>query len=288
MNTGGSMSAKIGPLALLAIIVVVVIVGLGAYAYVTIGKYIHTGSQQGIKIESANQTGTLSSVISNITGGFDTPQFAVSYSGSATVGIEGIQLSLPLVLNVSQYYNDSRASVRVSGIPLIGNLSIMQIKDGNSYYSCSQGGNNASSKYECMLQNSSNTIFNLFNFSSEGLGNATIHFRTINQSSHNGMPCTNVGGYFNYSNTTELNNLNLSSKVGQSVSAANLTFLTCVSSNRVPLTIDAFMTAKSGNSTTSATLQLGETAFSQTSSSAITDLPGPIVNSTGSSFGQNG
>lgn len=298
MNTGGSMSAKIGPLALLAIVVVVVLVGLGAYAYVTIGKYIHTGNQQGLKVESANQTGTLAQLMANITAGFNTTQFAATYAGNATLGLDGLQLTIPVSLGVARYYNDSTISAKLNNIPLIGNFSLVQIKNGSNYYSCTQSLNKSKPGYQCSVVSEANSIFPLLSFdtavgllnsTANGIGAAPIHYGIVNQSSHNGLPCTNLNGYFNYSNTTELNNLNLSSKIGQQVSSANMSFLTCVSGQyKVPLTMAMALVAKNGNATTTMTLQIDETSYATSSSSAIAVLPGPIVNSTGPVIIQNG
>jgi hypothetical protein len=278
---------SIGPLAILAIVVVVVLVGLGAYAYLTISKYIHTGTTQTYKVFSANQTGTLSEVMSNITSGFNTTQFQVAYAGNATVNIDGLQLSLPLTLNVSQYYNVSRAYLNVRNVPLVGNITSIQIKNGSTNYECWESINNSKKGYECSTQPASNSIFAVFDLASnastsQNLGSAKVHFGSVNQSTVNGMPCTNLNGYFSYQNASDLNSLNLSSKVGQQVTSANAVFISCVSRQyNIPLTMSMYVVAKEGNSSTSASLVLEETAYSKSSSAAIAVLPGPIVNQTG-------
>ena len=281
MASDGKKKSRIGPLALIAIIAVVVIIALGAYAVLTLSRYFHSGSMQGFKVLGANQTGTLSHVIRNITGGFNSNQFEVSYSGNVAVSVDGLQLSLPLKLNVSRYYNDSRAAMRLSGVPLIGNFSIVQIRNGNNYYSCSKVTRNSSAGFKCMRESESNSIFTLFNLSSGPVSGVPVHFGIVNQSSHNGIPCTNINGYFNYSNSSELNSLNLSSRIGQRVSAANLSFLSCVSADKIPLTLYVYAVATNRSSTLSAALQLGENSFSNSSSQSIAELPGPVVNSTG-------
>lgn len=277
------MKGGIGPLALLAVIVVLVVIAIGAYAWLTVGKYISLGSQQGFRVLAANQIGTVSQVMGNMTGGFATPQFMVSYYGNATVSIQGLKLSLPLSVNVSRYYNESRAGIKLSGIPLVGNFSIVQIKNGSRYYTCS-GANSSKVSFKCAPVEAGNSIFSLLNFSSGAvsgsLGNMPVHFGTVNQSSRNGVPCTNIDGYFNYTNSSRLQSLNLSSEVGKHVSSANLTFLSCVSGDRIPLSFYVVAVARSGNATTSAALKLAETSYVKTSSSAIAALPGPLVNAT--------
>jgi hypothetical protein len=283
---GGGTMRGIGTLAMLGIIIVVVIVALGAYAWLSLSRYIHTGSVQTYKVLSANQTTTLSQLMGNMTEGFNTSQFQVSYSGNASVNIGYLQLQLPLNISVDRYNGDSRAQMAVGDIPLIGNASVVEIKNGNSYYSCSSGLNSSHRSYQCESQPASNSIFTAFNISNLGTisqgGSTPVHYGIVNQSSHNGMPCTNIDGRFNYTNSTELNSLNVSSKIGQQpISAANITFLSCISTQyRIPLTMYAYFTAKSGNTITVAALKLAETSYSRTSSSGITALPGPLVNST--------
>jgi hypothetical protein len=279
------MMKGIGVLAGLVLVVVIVLVAIGAYAWLTVSKYVHPGSGgSGIKTFSANRTGTLSQVMGNMTSGFNTSQFAVSYAGNATIDIYGLQLSAPLSLSVARYYNDSRIDAVVSGIPVIGNLSIIQIKNGSRYYSCNIKVNNSKRSYDCYAEQGSNSIFSALNLSSgnsQGLGGAVVRFSDLNQSSYNGMPCTNIGGYINYANATELNKLNTSSRIGQKVSSANVTFIGCVSNaGRIPLTFRAYVVATNSSSKFSAGLQMRETEFSRNSSAAITELPGPVLNST--------
>jgi hypothetical protein len=91
-----------------------------------------------------------------------------------------------------------------------------------------------------------------------------------------------MDGYFSYGNSTELNSLNLSQRIGERVTEANVTFLSCVSSqDRIPLTLHAYLVASGKNMSASAALQLGETYYSRNSSAAIADLPGPLSNGTG-------
>ena len=295
------MKAGIGPLAILLIVAVVVIIAVGAYAWITLSKYVDLsgGSQQSFKVESANQTVTLSQLMSNITAGFNTTQFSAAYAGNATIDLDGLQLTIPVSLGVARYYNDSSISAKLSKIPLIGNFSIVQIRNGSNYYSCTQSLNSSKPGYECSAVTEANSIFPLLSFdtaegilnsTANGIGAAPVHYGIVNQSNHNGLPCTNLNGYFSYSNTTELNSLNLSSKIGQSqVSSANMSFLTCVSGQyKVPLTMAMVLVAKNGNATTTMTLHIDETAYATSSSSAIAVLPGPLVNSTTTSFGRNG
>lgn len=280
----------IGILAIIAIIIVVVIIAAVAFAWMTISKYIHTSSSGAVKVFAANKTGKLSQLMSNITSGFNTSQFGVSYAGNATINLNGLQITVPLNVSFARYYNDSRASIRVSSVPLIGNISVIAIKDGNIYYGCSSGGNSSrSSGYQCKVEPESNSIFTAFNLSAVGpqqqFGNSTVRFGTVNQSSYQGMPCTNIDGYLNLSsaNTAQLSSQGISSEIpsGQ-LSSGNLSFLTCVSNSyKIPLRLTAYMIAKQSNSTTSGGLQLRETGFERNSSSAIAQLPGPLVNSTG-------
>ena len=278
---------SMGALAILALAVIIIIVALGAYAWLTLSKYLHAGSPQVYRALLANHTGTLSQVLGNMTGGFNTSQFAVSYSGNATVDIGGLQITLPVSVSLARYYNDSRAELDIRDIPLIGNVSSVQVKDGSSYYSCWEGVNSSRSTYSCRAQDPSNSVFTVLDMatggqSQGGFGPAQIHYGVVNQSSHNGMPCTNINGYFSYDNSTELDSLNISAKVGQKVSAANVTFLSCVSNqDRIPLTMGAYLTAMNGTTSFYASLQAGETSYSTSSSGAIAELPGPLANRTG-------
>ncbi len=287
-DMAGSRTMRgMGPFAILGLAVIIVIVALGAYAWLTLSKYVHTGGLQVYRPVSVNRTGTLSQVMQNMTEGFGGEQFQVSYSGNATVSVGSIELTLPLNVSIARYYNDSRAEIKVQNIPLIGNVSSVQIKDGNNYYSCWRGVNSSQKGYQCSAQPESNSVFSVLNFSPSGiapggLGLAQVSFGTVNQSSHGGTPCTNMDGYFSYGNSTELNSLNLSQRIGQQVTEANVTFLSCVSNqDRIPLTLHAYLVASGKNMSASAALQLMETHYSRNSSAAIAALPGPLSNGTG-------
>jgi hypothetical protein len=277
---------SIGALGWLAIVTLVIVIALCAYAWFALSRYLHVGGIQIHKILSANRTGTVSQVMGNMTEGFNTSQFEVAYSGNAIVTLEGIQLGLPVNASMARYYNDSRAEIRIQNIPILGNLTIVQIKNGNSYYSCLGSINSSLRGYQCSVQPESNSIFYILGLASNdsaagGLGSTQMHFGTVNQSSYSGMPCTNMDGYFSFTNSSRLGNLNLSSEAVQSPQAGNVSFLSCVSDqDRIPLTIYLYVLAKSGNTATSAGLQLGETSFSRTASGNITELPGPIMNQT--------
>jgi len=273
-------------LAILLIITFVVIVAIGGYAWFTFSKYFHGGGTQSYKILAENQTATLSSVLQNMTQGFNTTQFEVSYSGNAMVNLDGIQLVFPLTLGVAKYYNDSMAKVVIDNIPLVGNVSTIQIKNGSSYYTCESGVNSSKRGYQCSSSIESNSVFAISGFAFNGstpqeVGSATIHFGTPNQSSYNGMPCTNTNGYFSYANATELNSMNITSMIGQRVSSANVLFLSCVSAQyKIPLTMIVQLTAKTGNTNTTASMELYEASYSTSSSAAITALPGPLMDQT--------
>lgn len=282
----GKMNGGISPFALIMIAVVVIIIALGVYLWMSVSKFVGPANQPGFRVLGANQVGSLAQVMQNVTGGFSANKFEVSYSGNATVSIYGLKITLPLNISVARYYNDSRASVMARGVPLLGNVSFVQIKNGSRYYSCSGGLNSSRPGYRCEAEPESNTVFQAFNLSTGSpmygaLGNVTVHYGTVNQSSYQGTQCTNMDGYLSYDNSTELNSLNISSKIGQHVNSANMTFLSCVSADRIPLTMYAYVIASNRSTSMSAALQLGVTSFRKSSSPAIAVLPGPLVNSTG-------
>jgi len=278
---------SLGPLALLGIVVLVIIVAAGAYAWITLSKYIHLGGQQTHRILGANQTASVSAVMANMTQGFNTSQFSVQYAGNASVGIYGVQLMIPVEVGLARYYNDSRAVVAATGVPVLGNVSVVQIRNGSSYYSCTKGTNASRAGYQCTQEQKSGSVLNLvyaaINGSASGQFNSTqMHFGTVNQSSYNGMPCTNMDGYFNYTNSTGLANINSGSFSGKDVQSGSLSFFACISNqDRIPLTMQLYVTANAGNSVTSGSLQLNEVSFARTSSPDITALPGPVTNQTG-------
>lgn len=278
---------KLGPLAILLIIALVVLVALGGYLWLTFSRYFHGSGMQSYKILSTNQTGQLGPVLQNMTQGFSTTQFEVTYSGNAVANFGGLQLTFPLRLSLARYFNDSLARVDISGVPLIGNLSMVQIRNGSSYYSCTSGINSSKTEYQCSAEPASNSVFSLSglllnNSQGQGLGSTEVHFGTANQSSYNGMACTNINGYFGYANASELNSLNITAQAGQQFSTANVLFLACVSTQyRIPLTMVAQLIARQGSSNTTAGLQLYENSFRTTSSAGITALPGPLKARTG-------
>ena len=108
-----------------------------------------------------------------------------------------------------------------------------------------------------------------------------VNFGVVNQSTEGGLPCTNTNGYFSYSNSTAINGMVNASIRNKIPSAANITFLTCVSTEyKIPLTLKVYLTANASSTVAAGSLQLKEVSFSRNSSSAITALPGPIVNQT--------
>ncbi|MDE1865105.1 MAG: hypothetical protein KGH94_00485 [Candidatus Micrarchaeota archaeon] len=281
----------VGRLAIIGIIVVVALVALGTYGWLTSSKHQNQGSSTLVTEQLfTNRTVTLAGMLGNMTEGFDTNQFQVSYTGNATADLYGLRISVPVNLSVARYYNDSRVYGVVSGIPLIGNLTILDIKNGSRYYSCDLNVNNSVRSYECHQEDASNSLFSSYNFSNgrgHGFGEVMVHLSHLNVSSYRGMPCTNVFGRLNYSNSTELSKINTTAETGQQVSSVNMTFLSCVSnSDRIPLTLNMVVAAGNSTKTITVGLQLSETSFSRSSSPSIAELPGPVVNSTG--FGQSG
>ena len=229
--------------------------------------------------------------------------FSISYSGNATVSMQGssllgnMQLKIPLVVSYSKYYNDSRIYLNASGIPLIGNMAIIQINDNGVRYSCSAGSG--------LLSGSSSTGFTCSNSSSNSSGASmqlslpqqvgslngiTSTLSVLGSSEYIGHNCTIVkmdgtvnpaamGSNSSLSSVTEITSGNSIYAYSVSACLANDYF--------VPLHVDANMhTLNSSKSAMSMNLTLDATSLTtDVSQGSVVSLPGPIISSPASGLG---
>ncbi|MEM0159906.1 MAG: hypothetical protein QW393_04080 [Candidatus Micrarchaeaceae archaeon] len=226
-----------------------------------------------------------------------TKQLNISYSGLATINAKSsginISMKMPLSIDLMKYNSNARVNVNVSGIPLLGNLTIDIILDNGEMYSCTKSslsslGLNVSptnSSYQCQPPVPTSGLLNSTTL--DALSSSSIHFTSVKQSSYKGNSCLLTTGYMNINtaNITSTSSLSTLSSVVPTSTNVNATFSMCLSDTYyVPLT----MSLKEVSNSTSASgilsgvsgtvnLQLNETHLSTSVSPSITTLPGPIV-----------
>ena len=221
-------------------------------------------------------------------GGLNSSVFTVSYLGRATVSVEGIYLTVPFGITEEKNGNRSRLDFEVYEIPLIGgNMSVIAIRNDTRYYSCArgpaalQGNATGSGNYTCdsvHVTNSTYALFNTTNSSTSRLLNSTaVHLTSLNGSSYNGTPCTDVEGYFAYGNLGEAKTASgLASSAGLG-SSGNVVFGSCIADALgIPLTLDLRVYNDTENGRQVVSVSLNETGFSRDAPANMTALPSPV------------
>jgi hypothetical protein len=220
----------------------------------------------------------------------------ISYTGTATVSTSGsslgnVQLSIPLKINYLKYYNDSRIYINATGIPLVGNTSIIVIVLANKTtytciaYSASLGsafGQSSNSGYKCQAGHGNLTS----SLESSGISGSSEASRFLNSTNittkfvgteqYNGQACELLIVNGVYTNST--------------TGTAKANVSTCLSQQYyVPLNMTMQVNASSSQSTLSSItgikigLTLNEVSIGQsTTEGAVTTLPGPVTTSFGS------
>ncbi len=248
------------------LIIFVIIIG-GAYFYY---EYLSGGILSLATAIASNPNAATSIILNKIN---SNPEFTLSYVGSATMNITTPQgdpvVTLPFNISYEKHQSDTRTTVSFSDFPVIGNFSSIVISEdnGSTVYVCYRG---LSSGYTCAVgsgtaQQIERNLSNQFGLSN--FGSASVH--SVSPSYYDGLPCFLISGN---------GNLNGESILYTGSQNAALSFTGCFSSNYyVPLNITALITPAGGSPVTIVAHVVG---ISPTSSSNITTLPGPLINSS--------
>ncbi len=249
------------------IIIAVFVIGGGYfyYEYLSggIGGAVYAALTSGNPAQ-AIQTAALQKISS-------TPQLTLTYQGTITenVTVNGTDPveSFPFYMTYEKYYNVTRTTASFSGLPGLGNYSVVIINENSSagltVYACLNQG----SGFTCTQSSGSAKLIEKNLSSSFGLSNlGNVNVGTPSPSYYNGMPCFQVQGTgILYGRTRLL----------QEANNATVNFAACFSSKYyVPLVLNATATPSGG-----APITLHVVATNLTGASnytAITTLPGPL------------
>lgn len=265
------------------IIVLIIIAGVAYYAL------SHQSHSQLLSVlSSKNVNGTqLAKLIQEKVNA--SPTYSEAYSGMAFVNesgtaLGGVTLTVPFTFSFMKYYNDSRSTVSLSGIPLVGNLTAVIISEDNgaTTYTCDNTSlslfGSGSGGFTCMKNQASASAsglgsLNVSQITKEISANLTIN--SVTTSSYDGMPCYEAIGSVSISNYATAS---LSSELGTNV---NATFAACFSEQYyLPLNMTVTI-PKVSAAGGSVKVYLHETEIGGTvTESQITTLPGPVTNSS--------
>lgn len=211
-------------------------------------------------------------------------QFSVSYSGTFYLKPSGVvgtfaKVNSPIYANESKYGNDTKLSINVTSVPIIGSADIVYINMTNGTYACTNLNSSAASSqnYGKLLSGSHSitctksnelaginltdlTSFNLSQAQNAGL---KLNYQTVYQSVYDNMPCTFVSGI-------------MAEPGPNGTTTGSGKFQICISDKYyVPLSFSMYF-----NGQAYIAMNLNETAIGNSSSQSYVDvLPGPLVGS---------
>jgi hypothetical protein len=225
---------------------------------------------------NATLNGVLSTIAQKVN---STPKINVSYTGTETITIAsgkdaGTSIKVLTTLEYQKYYNNSRITITARGVPLIGNVSVVEISLANkSLYTC--GSFSVSDGFDCQpiasnisgIAKSYLALGDLPNSTSDSRGGVVI--KKLGTSSYNGDPC-----YLVVINTTRPLN----------ISSTNATFnaKACLSEQYyIPSNLSfSEQVATEGGSRTTVSVTLNQVSLNQqVVQSEVTDIPGPVNSS---------
>ena len=272
----------IGTSVVAGIVIVLVIIGIAAYFLLGYGG----GNSNALQAELASSSNrTVGGVVTVATQKLlSSNQFNVSYSGRIDLRLSGVALignldtQFPIRLTYQKYGNDSRIYFNATGIPIIGNLTEVEVYLANgTAYSCSKssfalgliGSSNSSARgITCQPSYSGATLDSGINtFISDLNRNKTANSTTVTvlgPATHNGMGCVRVKMAGNLRNGNVTGNYTVGMCLSDQYNIPlNLTFQANVSE------------LKSGYNVTAV---LNETAIGKPVTQAeITTLPGNVT-----------
>ena len=219
-----------------------------------------------------------------------TNKLNVSYTGTVELYTSllksSISASAPIELSYEKYYNISRISFGISGVPLVGNMSTVIIKNGSTLYTCSKtsfsGLLTSNSNYTC-TRNLNTTISQI---QTPGISNITNTTKELNitvhgvkEISNNKITCYLMQGSGKLN--IPLNNTNSSPFVGVLKSGgANVTYnlTSCVSTQYgIPINVSGSIAEINSSIQLKILFSMNATYINNNTNPEIALLPGPIL-----------
>jgi len=278
--------------AIAGIIILLLVVFL---AYSLIKPAGSTASNPVIALLSTNKPVSLYAMAKAIMSTLNnTKQINVSYTGSIQLAMKesltgNLTETMPINAAYEKYGNISRESASISGVPLLGNVSIVEITNKSVHYSCIDMSvlnmltRNSSSGFKCEKNASVQSSTGVLNLSVSNFTNElNMTVKGVKELSYNNEPCYLMQGSGRASMPQKALQSN---SVLTSVSLLdNFTYniTSCISMQYgIPLNLTATIVA--GNSTSpmmKVVLVLKTIGINTNINANIASLPGPVVNTS--------
>ena len=306
-NQSGRMSTKVIGVGVIALIIIAI-----AVYFLFISPSGSTGLLSGsnplLSILSSKNQPTVSMVAGTIIKKFNqTQQLSVSYTGLATIGLRStitgsITMAIPVVISFEKYANNTRVGINATGIPVLGNLSIISISLANgTAYNCQSGASlfgssygtgagttvQAKPGYTCTKTVQKSIVSSALNLSAQSQLNSTaLNGTKVNfegTKSYRGQQCYLVGVNGTINQSAQAAGSSVQSPFSAGSGAYKYSASACLSpSYYIPLNVTFSLSSSAQNaSISSINFVMNETSLSgQTSLAQISALPGPVTNSS--------
>ncbi|MGC8688264.1 MAG: hypothetical protein ACP5RQ_02595, partial [Candidatus Micrarchaeia archaeon] len=278
-NTPSSILIKV-----VAVVIMFAIIVYAVYYFFNYGGFPSSNSNNSVTSILATHKPAkiinLANVIINYTN--NTKQLNVSYNGSITListsTLTGsMSINIPMKIEYEKYYNLSRTMLNLNNVPLLENLSFVEISNKSEQYSCANSSSSfaltGSNGFKCQNITSNKTLSELpININLKEVNFDIIE--SFNKTSYKGQPCyvINGNGIINIP-------ANLTSKYtlakNSTLQRLNYSINGCMSTQfGLPLNLSMALSTN----TMKILITLAETNFNANTNPTIAKLPGPIEN----------
>jgi len=279
-----------------AIAGIIILMLVAFIAYSLIKPAGSTASNPVIALLSTNKPISLhalaNAIISTIN---NTKQINVSYIGSVQLAMKepligNLTETMPMNAVYEKDGNISRESASISGVPILGNVSIVEIANKSVHYSCidmpalNMLTGNSSSGFKCEKNASAQSSTGALNSSVSSFTNElNMTVKGVKELSYNNEQC-----YLMQSSgraSMPQNALQSSSMLTSIASPANFTYniTSCISMQYgIPLNLTATIIAGNSTSPMKVVLVLKTIGINTNVNANIASLPGPVVNTSSS------
>ncbi|MGC8649242.1 MAG: hypothetical protein ACP5UN_03445, partial [Candidatus Micrarchaeia archaeon] len=222
---------------------------------------------------------TLTSILANFVN--KTKQLNISYNGTLTLSsvsqITGnIKTSIPMKIEYEKYYNLSRTTLNFNDVPMLENMSLVEISNKSKQYLCIKSSSSftGNSGFQCQSAASNQTLSaSLINMILKKT-NLNITVNGVNEASYQGLSCYIIKGNgvikIPYNLTSEFS-------ISQSITQQKLNYSIngCVSTQfGLPLNLSVALSTNA----TKILITLEVTNLNYNTNPTIAKLPGPIEN----------
>ncbi|MGC8652083.1 MAG: hypothetical protein ACP5UH_02425 [Candidatus Micrarchaeia archaeon] len=285
-------------------IVAVIIIALMAYAaYYLISPQhassVSSSSNRVIAMLATHKPVSAFAVANAMSGLMNASQkLNVSYTGSVGISTRSALLgnfseSMPLSMSYQKYYNISRVTVSLSGVPVLGNISVVEILNKTVRYTCTKMpalgilSNSSSTGFQCE-KNASSSSPSAINLSVSNLtalsDKLNITVVGVKELSYNKQQCYLMEGHgkvnIPQSISSSASPIALTPVSGSAAFTYNIT--SCVSLQYgLPLNFSLEMAGGNTTSPVKVSLAFNEVSIGTNTNAQISALPGPIENASG-------